>query len=256
MSKNTATASPAKTSVAKTAGAPDKSPVNPPAPVNTPAKGTKGNPLTREEYSKLDRESGARLICSHEGKRGAWWLAKDGAKFQPDGEGIKGRTEGSTNDGASTSRKFNAARLNLPAAQFSALLPVKAEDGTPGTALFAENRKAREAKAEVGLTLLQAIMAKVQVELPESPEKRIERPRTADEKKALFMECGGDFDLFAQREAAQPVVVEVVPATKAGRVTLAELANQSASHIPAGVQSDTRRFLNEAVTEALAVLSA
>lgn len=224
--------------------------VTPPAPVSPPAKGTGENPWTGEDAPE-DKAA-----------RAGQWLKLDNGKlfqFGAEGQGPQGnwrKTSNGDGTGASTSRKFNAARLNLPAAQFSALLPVKAEDGTPGTSLFAENRKAREAKAEIGLTLLQTIMAKVQVELPESPEKRIERPRTADEKKALFIECGGDFDLFALREAAQPVIVEVVPATKAGRVTLAELANQSASHIPAGVQSDARRFANEALAEALAVLSA
>lgn len=244
MSKNTQnTPAPAKK--------PASSPANPPAMAK---KGTQENPFTREDYTALPKES--RLICTFEGRRGAWWKAQDGPKFVPNGEFIRGRAEGSTNDGTSTGRKFNASRLNLPAAQFSALLPVKVEDGTPGTSLFAENRKAREAKAETGLTLLQTIMAQVQIDLPESPEKKIERPRTAEEKKALFLECNGDFDIFAQREAAQPVVVEVIPATKAGKVTLAELAKQGTGHVPGGVQSDVRRFIMDSLNAAFDTLSA
>jgi hypothetical protein len=218
------------------------------------AKGTKANPFTREEYSALEKES--RLICSHEGERGAWWKAQDGPRFVAKGEGIRGRTEGSTNEGAGNSRRFNAARLKLSAPEFVALVPAKVDDGTPGSPLYAENLKARQEKAATGLTLLQSLMEKVKVDLPETAERKVTRPRTPAEMSALLAECNGDFPAFAAKMAAIPEITEVIPATKGGKVTLAELANQGAASVPAGAQSDVRRYVMESVNAAFDALSA
>ncbi len=219
-------------------------------------KGTKNNPFTREEYSALDKT--ARMICKHDGESGAFWKNSTGeVRFQPNGEGIKGRTEGSVNgEGGNNNRKLMAARLLLTPADFSALVPAKVDDGTPGTPLHTANLAARKQKAEIGLSLVQAIMDKVQIELPESPAKEVVRPRNQTEMTALLAECNGDFGAFAARMAAQPTIKETIQATKGGKVTLAELANQGVSQVPGGVQTEVRRYINEALSGVFETLSA
>lgn len=255
MSKNTTTASPAKKTSTAPASTPNQSaPVNPPAPV-TAKQGSKENPFTREEYSALPKES--RLICTFEGKRGAWWKAQDGPKFVADGEGIRGRTEGSTNEGAGmNTRRLNAARLKLTPGEFAGLLPVLVADGTPGTEAFTAARAARGNKAKIGLSIIQAIMDKVQIDLPESEAKTIERARNADEIQALLTECMGDVGTFAMKLAACPTIKEVIPAAKGGKLTIAQMADQGTASVPPGTLAAMRTFTAEALNEAFGVLSA
>lgn len=223
---------------------------------NAPAKlGTKDNPLTRDQYTALDKDK--RLICTYDGKRGAWWQAQEGPKFIPDGEGIRGRTEGSVNEGAGmNTRRLNAARLKLTPGEFAGLLPVLVADGTPGTDAFAAARAARESKAKVGLSLIQAIMDQVTIDLPESQERIIERPRNADEIQALLTECMGDVGTFAMKLAACPTIKEVIPAAKGGKLTIAQMAERGAASVPPGTLAAMRTFTSEALNEAFGVLSA
>lgn len=248
MSKKDTKIAPAKNSTPAGNGA-----VNNPPATNTAPLGTKGNPISRDAYSGLEKE--ARLICTFEGKKGAWVSLKDGAKFVSDGEGIRGRVEGSVNSEGSNSRKFVAPRLKLPPADFIALLPKKAEELT-GTPLADENYKARQKKAEVGLSLIQAVQDSVKVTLPASPARTIERSRTEAEVAALFAECAGDMGRFAGLLAASPTIKEALPETPGGEFTLADIAAGKAGAVQAGAHAEIRRAVMEAVNTAIEVLTA
>jgi hypothetical protein len=253
MSTQTATQRKAALEAARKAAIEAKNGITPPAMAK---KGTQENPFTREEYSLLEEEN--RMICTHEGARGAWWKAQDGPRFMANGEGIRGRREGSTNEGAGfNSRRLNAARIKLDPQEFKKLLPVKVEDGTPGTEAFLVARAVREEKAATGLSLIQSIMGKVEIELPESQERTIERSRNAQEIQDLLVkECGGDVALFAVKLQAFPQVKEVIPAAKGGKLTISQLAEQGAATVPPGTLSALREYAATALNEAFSVLTA
>ncbi len=217
MSKNTNTpAAPAKK--------PASAPTNPPAMA---AKGSRENPWT------------GKTAPEDEAARAGQWLQLGNERlvqFGPKGQAPKGNWRCTPNGdgGPGASRRFNAARLNLSPVEFVALVPSKVDDGTPGSPLYAENLKARQEKAATGLTLLQALMEKVKIDLPETEAKKVTRPRTPAEMTALLAECNGDFSAFAAKMAAIPQITEVIPATKGGKVSIAQLASQGAKSLPAG----------------------